>query len=584
MFGLIKIRERDKIKALIRKFLDNKENKTLFELLKDELPNKTDEEINKIIEEIELGNKRQIEVYEKITKEELKGKSYESVLAADIIESYEKTDMSKEEVKKELNEVVDFNSKYNSYIFTEIGKDYYNNNEFSSEKEKEDFNNTLNIVSNSASLDHMNSYINNISDTIKSGNQDINTVVHTKSGLINQNPNLDGFIAEQKHVNSFNLNARVAGKDFVASVPPLKPGQTYTKNGYDLVVKNGSGRIVQHYQVKYGATANDTIKMIKSGDYRNQQIIVPKEQLEEVRRAIPNKTIKASISHDGIVGKEFSKTELKELQKQVQEGKLNGLSNNFKNDVNIYTLGKQVARQTITASLTSMGLSMGFTVLKDKIEGKETDVNQMVENAVITGANVAVTTSIAAALKVSVENQYITGTVANYLTDTSIGVIASSSLGIVNNCYKIGTGEISLFKGINNIGKQITSSYAAIETFKFVSSYIKKKIGTGGVIRLLGGIVIKSNVVSAVASVVIGAVASMVSSKVTEKIYEGATKVATTIYKSAVNTIESGVETVKSVAKGSVNFAGKILSSAASAVSSAVSAVKSFVGGLTGWW
>lgn len=47
----------------------------------------------------------------------------------------------------------------------------------------------------------------------------------------NQNPNLDGFIAEQYHVNSFNMEAAAQGSGLRAEVQPLKPGETYTKMG-----------------------------------------------------------------------------------------------------------------------------------------------------------------------------------------------------------------------------------------------------------------------------------------------------------------------------------------------------------------
>ena len=48
--------------------------------------------------------------------------------------------------------------------------------------------------------------IGNLYAAYKQGNEEMMKTILTKNGTINMNPNLDGFIAEQKLVNSFNVN------------------------------------------------------------------------------------------------------------------------------------------------------------------------------------------------------------------------------------------------------------------------------------------------------------------------------------------------------------------------------------------
>ena len=112
-------------------------------------------------------------------------------------------------------------------------------------------------------------YLQSLDDAVKNANAAMHKTITTKgSGYVtpSMNPNLDGFIAEQHHVNSFNMNAAAKGSGLRAEVQPLKPGETYTKNGFDVIIKDAAGKRIHQYQMKYGATAEDTIRMINSGN------------------------------------------------------------------------------------------------------------------------------------------------------------------------------------------------------------------------------------------------------------------------------------------------------------------------------
>ncbi|MCS4570192.1 hypothetical protein FZ989_05800 [Clostridium perfringens] len=119
-----------------------------------------------------------------------------------------------------------------------------------------------NIFSN-MSLGETVDYLNELDKAIDNVNEAMFNTITTKNGSINKNLNLDGFIAEQHHVNSYNLNAKVNRSKYRAEVLVPKEGQTYGKNSVDIVIKDEAGKIVERYQAKYGKTAKDTISMIK---------------------------------------------------------------------------------------------------------------------------------------------------------------------------------------------------------------------------------------------------------------------------------------------------------------------------------
>lgn len=78
----------------------------------------------------------------------------------------------------------------------------------------------------------------------------------------------------------------------------------------------------QNYQLKFGKDAKATIELIERGNYNNQRIVVPSEQLEEVQAYFKqkgsSKTISDHIEAWGAEGKSFTKEEMKALQEKAQ--------------------------------------------------------------------------------------------------------------------------------------------------------------------------------------------------------------------------------------------------------------------------
>ncbi|MFR4767175.1 MAG: hypothetical protein ACLUAF_14675, partial [Paraclostridium sordellii] len=67
--------------------------------------------------------------------------------------------------------------------------------------------NKLQEASSNIPVIQFGEYLSRIDDTIRIANAQMYRAVITTNGNINQCFNLDGFIAEQYHVNTFNMNA-----------------------------------------------------------------------------------------------------------------------------------------------------------------------------------------------------------------------------------------------------------------------------------------------------------------------------------------------------------------------------------------
>ena len=73
-------------------------------------------------------------------------------------------------------------------------------------------------------------YAGQIEAALETANRANLEQIYTKSGKINMQRNLDGFLAEQHHVNSFNLDAATKNKPYRAEVLRPGKGEIYGKN------------------------------------------------------------------------------------------------------------------------------------------------------------------------------------------------------------------------------------------------------------------------------------------------------------------------------------------------------------------
>ena len=354
--------------------------------------------------------------------------------------------------------------------------------------------------------------------------------IHTQAGLVNQNPNLDGFIAEQYHVQTFNLNAAAKGSKYRAKV--LTPtGNGYNKNSVDIVIVNQNDKVVNRYQSKYYKNADATAQAFDNGDYRGQQKLVPEGQEQDIAKKVTT-VLKAP---DGTTSTPLPKDQAKKLQDEAQSGKLTGFDWNAYNTKDLAIgIGKQAGQ----AALLGAAIGIGTDIAQKVWNGEEIDGAELVETAVTSGADFGVKAAAAGALKVGVEKGIITAIPKS----TPVGTITNIVHVAVDDVKVLGeiaTGKLTVKEGIDKIEQTTVSTVSGIVAGEAVGATVGAAIGT-----VLGP------VGAAVGGFIGGTVGYLAGSKVGQLVVKGAQKIR-----------DGVVGVVKSIGRGVKNFVSNAVSS-----------------------
>lgn len=378
-------------------------------------------------------------------------------------------------------------------------------------------------------------YLQNLDNALASANEALSQTLHTQAGAINMNPHLDGFIAEQYHAQTFNLNAEAAGSPYRAEV--LVPdGSGYSKNSVDIVIKDETGKIVRRYQSKYCENAEATAAAFESGDYRGQRKLIPDGQESE----FPKKATTVIEAPDGTSSKPLTKQRAKELQSEAQSGNWNDLNwNEYRTKDVAVGIGKQAGK----AALMGAAVGVGFDIAQKVWNGEEIDGAEVVETAIKTGADFGVKAAAAGAVKAGVEKGVIKvlpkGTPAS--TIANIVHVAAENVKVVG---KMVSGELTAREGLEQMEQTTVSTVAGI-----VAS------GKGTAIGATIGTVL-GPVGTAVGGFIGGAVGYMAGSKVGQAIVKG----VQTVRKKVCEFVSKAADTVKDIWSGIKNGLRGLLS------------------------
>lgn len=297
-------------------------------------------------------------------------------------------------------------------------------------------------------------YLNGLDEAIKNANENFSKTIHNINGEINQLPNLDGLLAEQYHAQTYNLDAAVKNLSDRANVP-----QVNTRNSMDIGVRETPGGVPDaRYQLKYGKTSKETIDYIKKGDYRNQRLIVPAEQVEEVQAAFPGRKVSAEINFDGAKGKQLTKAEAKQFQEEAQNG--NWQDFNW-NEYALRDLAKGVAKQAGNAALIGAGVGAGFEIIGKLHNGEDIDPKGVAKAALENGADFGVKAFVAGALKVAAEKGFI-GAIPKGIPGAQFANIAFIGVENIKVMYSIAKGKYNVSEGLRKMADVTISAVGGI--------------------------------------------------------------------------------------------------------------------------
>ncbi|WP_104741999.1 hypothetical protein [Helicobacter ailurogastricus] len=384
-------------------------------------------------------------------------------------------------------------------------------------------------------------YLNNLDNALKEANYKIQEALLTNEGLISQNPNLDGFIAEQQHANSFNLNATAKGSQYRAEV--LTPEGQCSKNGVDLVIKDAEGKVVKRYQSKYTQDAPSTQKAFEKGDYRGQQKLVPSDQKAQLQEQGLKVTDKLE-APDGTTSTPLSKQEVKELQsKAQQEGKL---PENTYNDYQARDLALGIGKEAGKVGLISAGISLaidGVSQIFSKEKLDKSKAQEMAKRAITTGADTTAKTAAAAAIKVAAEKGILPKVCGAKNVFVALGTLAIDHAKVL---YKWGKGDLTGEQAIEQLHINSLSTIAGIVGAAAGESMLVAALTSLGVAFGPVGM--------AMAGFVAGTLGYMAGSSVGQKIASSSKSFATSVansLKSAISAVGSAIKSVaSSVASG----------------------------------
>lgn len=382
-------------------------------------------------------------------------------------------------------------------------------------------------------------YLTNLDTALQQANESLYRTITTQAGTISQNPRLDGFIAEQYHAQTFNMNAEATGSSYRAKV--LEPnGNGYAKNSVDIVIVDGEGKVVRRYQSKYCKDAKATEQAFEHGDYRGQQKLVPEGQEGDIAK----KSTTVLEAPDGTTSNSLTKSRAEQMRDEAQSGNWNDLN---WNEYVAKDLAIGIGKQAGYAALQGAAIGVGFDVAQKLWNGESIDADEVVETAIVNGADFGVKAAAAGALKVGVEKEIIkvipkgtpAGTIAN------IAYVAIEDVKVLG---KMATGELTMKEGIEKLEQTTVSTVAGLVA-----------MGKGAAIGAAMGTVF-GPAGTAIGGFIGGTVGYMAGSKVGEAVVKCAQKVRDGAKKVA-KTVTSGVKRVaSSVASGVKSFCSSVAS------------------------
>ena len=548
MFNLRGSRKR-KTEEIIKKFLksyaeneksqDKKDLKTwLISELQNELANKKAEDIEKIATELISGievyyqKKKEVEKYQSVgitngdyVGNEILEKVAEEIEEAEIVDT--------KEVIEDMKEVSNILSNYNEAMIYETA----------AIKEPQ-------LVANILSANSVNNYVDTINTAIDNANKTLMESVTTKTGMINQNPNLDGFIFEEYHAGTFNVDAAVKQKTYHAEALKPELGETYGKNSIDLVIED-TRKVIKKYQAKAYKNANETARAFndKNGyKYVGQVKLVPTEQTSEIANSVDK------IKYNNVKSKGITKAEIKEIQNDLQTRNKKADIINFKKDVNTISISKEIGKQAMLNGTMGLGIGMATNIGINLITGKEVEVEEVIEAGIKTGTFMGMATAVAGAIRVAVEKKVIPTIFSRVLTNNTIGIIAAVSMDIIGITFKLGSGEITLSKAVKDIGILISSAYGTMISSNIVYNGTKLIMGMIGM-GTIGGV---GTLIVTVVSVIIAAVFEIVGSKICSTITNSLERIREKIIYESLEVVKDEIANIKNIAFGIIDKYKKI--------------------------
>lgn len=349
----------------------------------------------------------------------------------------------------------------------------------------------------------------------------------------NTDKSANELLAEQSIIDSFNINAHNADSRFIAAVDETTDKSVYGRTAFDVaVIDKFTGKKLENYQVKYGDTVTETIDMISKINNAGQKILVPQEQIEEVKKAFPTKQIV-----DKLGGNKLIEVVSSPITQKVVTDYLNGdLSKNIESITNATPkeLIKRIADNALASGVITAGLNGGLEKLINQAPVEFKD-RELLEKALLSGDSEGIKIAASGALATCVQKGLIKALPANTPAVVVSG-LASAGIENLKILSQVAEGKITTKQAFEHMGN-INLAMA----FEFAWGKFSNKVAAMALnfVPVVGPVVSK---------IVASGILPIVSNRVKNLVYTGVKKVVPvvkTVVKSVYNKVKSFARSVK---------------------------------------
>ena len=341
-------------------------------------------------------------------------------------------------------------------------------------------------------------------------------------------------VAEQILLDDFNRSSADSNARYEAAIDEASANSVYGRNFFDLVVKDKfTGKPLEHYQVMFGKTVQETIDMIAAADTAGQKFIVPKEMVEEVQKALPGRAVLDRLGGSKLINLASNPLSSKIIEKCLT-GELPSVINQI-SSADSGTLIKSIANNAVASGVLSSGMLDGL----EKVVGKKV-INDfagrdLLEQALLSGNTEGIKVAVSGALATCVNKGLVKALPAN-TPGIVVSGLASAGIENIKVLSQVASGKMTMPEALNRMGDMNLAM-----AYEFVWGKYAKKVAALALnyIPVVGPIVSK---------LVAAGTLPVVGEKVRSLVFQGLKKVVPvvkTVARKAYNTVKSVCSKVK---------------------------------------
>ena len=341
-------------------------------------------------------------------------------------------------------------------------------------------------------------------------------------------------VAEQILLDDFNRSSADSNARYEAAIDEASANSVYGRNFFDLVVKDKfTGKPLEHYQVMFGKTVQETIDMIAAADTAGQKFIVPQEMVEEVQKALPGKAVLDRLGGSKLINLASNPLSSKIIEKCLT-GELPSVINQI-SSADSGTLIKSIANNAVASGVLSSGMLDGLEKVVGKKVINDFGGRELLEQALLSGNTEGIKVAASGALATCVNKGLVKALPAN-TPGIVVSGLASAGIENIKVLSQVASGKMTMPEALNRMGDMNLAM-----AYEFVWGKYAKKVAA----LALNYIPVVGPIVS---TLVTAGTLPLVGEKVRSLVFQGLKKVVPvvkTVARKAYNTVKSVCSKVK---------------------------------------